>query len=140
MDESLTEKGPFLVVLLGIVYNPKIRQVLIGRREDDFLMPKLSWAFPGGRGGWVQELEDHLKDEIKAKTGLDVEVERQVFAKTYPENRQILSIYYVCKTNSTEATASGSFKEVKWIAPQDVEKYFTTSVHPKVLEILKELK
>lgn len=140
MDWEKFDRGVYLVNVLGIIYNPSTHQILIGRRENDPNIKELTWCFPGGRPAYDEDLEKYLKEEIKKKTDLDISDEDVVFAKTYPENRQFLSIYYICKTNATEAKAAESFKEVKWIAPQDVEKYFTTSIHPKILEILKELK
>jgi ADP-ribose pyrophosphatase YjhB (NUDIX family) len=51
------KKGVFIVNLLAIVYNPKTRKFLIGRREKDPYIEKLSWCFPGGRPGYKKDLE-----------------------------------------------------------------------------------
>lgn len=139
MDLIQFERGVFLVNVLGIVYDATTQKILIGRREGDSILKELSWCFPGGRPGFDEDLEFYLKEEIKKKTNLEVEIEKIIFAKTYPENRQLLSIYYLCKPMSLAATAGEKFVETKWISPHEVEKYFTTSIHPKVLEILKQL-
>lgn len=139
MDWTQFDRGVFLINVLGIVYNPKTRQILIGKREDDPYIKELSWCFPGGRPAYDNDLELHLKHEIKIKTGLDVDVENVVFAKTYPEKREFLSIYYYCESTGGEEKSSDKFVELKWVKPSDVQEYFTTSLHPKLLDYLKAL-
>ena len=140
MDWNQFEKGVFLVNLLGIIYDPESKKILIGRRENDPFLEELSWVFPGGRADYDQELEDKLALIIKDKAGLELTAEDIVFAKTYPEKREFLSIYYLCQAreNSGEV-AGGELKELKWVKPSEVVDYFTTSLHPKLLEYLKTL-
>jgi len=133
------DKGVFLVNCLGIIYNPKTKKVLIGRRENDPYIKELTWCFPGGRPGYKDDLEYYLKEEIKKKTNLDVKVKKIVFAKTYPEKREFLSIYYFCEFIKGKEEAKERFKEVKWVKPTEVNDYFTTSLHSQVLEFLKSL-
>ncbi len=139
MDWNKFDKGVFLVNCLGIVYNPETKKILIGRRENDPHIEKLTWCFPGGRPGYEEDIEYYLKTEIERKTGLRTGDGKIIFAKTYPEKREFLSIYYFVTSNSSEAEAKEKFVEVKWIKPSEVTKYFTTSLHPKVLEFLKDL-
>lgn len=139
MEWSQFDKGVFLVNVLGIIYNSKTKKILIGRRENDPYIKELSWCFPGGRPGYKEDLELYLKHEIKIKTGLDVSIKKIVFAKTYPEKREFLSIYYYCEVIGGKEKAGEDFKEIKWIKPTDVKKYFTTSLHPNLLDYLKTL-
>ena len=139
MEWKQFDRGVFLLNVLGIVYNPKTRKILIGRRESDPHIKELSWCFPGGRPAYEKDLEFYLKNEIKKKTGLEVDVKSVIFAKTYPENRKFLSIYYYCETVGGKEKAGEKFTEIKWIKPNEVQKYFTTSIHPKLLEYLKTL-
>jgi len=139
MDWAQFGKGVFLVNVLGIVSNPKTKKTLIGRREDDPYIKELSWCFPGGTPGYEEDLESYLKREIKIKTGLDVAVKNVVFAKTYPEKREFLSVYYRCDVVGGTEKAGDSFKEVKWVLPSDVKKYFTTSLHDTLFEYLKNM-
>jgi len=142
MDWTVFKKGVYLVNLLGIIYNPKTKMILIGKRINDPNLKELSWVFPGGRPDYKNDLSDNVQYEIKENTGLDVVVKEIVFAKTYPEKREFLSIYYYCEfdtANSVEK-ASGNLKELKWIKPTEVTKYFTTSIHPKILDYLNNLK
>jgi len=140
MNWDQFEKGIFLVNLLGIIYNPQTKRILIGKRENDLYLQNLSWVFPGGRANYKDELESSLDKEIIAKTGLNVDIKMAVFAKTYPEKREFLSIYYYCETTSIdEFKAGGSITELKWVKPSEVQNYFTTSLHPTLLKYLQTL-
>lgn len=140
MNWKQFNRGVFLVNVLGIVYNPKTKKILIGKREKDPYLKKLSWSFPGGRPAYKKDLECYLKLETKKKTSLNVKVEKIVFAKTYPEKREFLTIYYLCKFIGGKERAGEKFVDTKWIKPREVKKYFTTSLHPNLLNYLKKLK
>lgn len=140
MNFNEFDRGVFVVNVLGVIYNAKTKQILIGRRENDPYIKELSWCFPGGRPAYDQDLEEYLKIEIKKKTDLDVTVKEAIFAKTYPEDRRFLSIYYFCEADGTETIAGEKFVETKWIEPQNVEKYFTTSLHPTLQKYLQDIK
>lgn len=134
------DRGVFLVNVLGIVYNPETKKILIGRREKDPYIPKLTWSFPGGRPKYNEELEDALKREIKKKTGLNVESLGAVFVRTVEEKKEFLLIYYLCEVVGGKEKAGEEFKEIKWVKPEELEKYFTTSFHPKLKEYIMNLK
>ena len=104
-DWSQFNRGVFLVNILGIVYNPKTKKILIGRRENDPYVPELSWQFPGGRPAYDKSLEHYLKLEIKKKTNLSVNVKRIIRARTLLERKEFLLIYFYCETAETKAKA-----------------------------------
>ena len=134
------DKGVFLINVLGIVFNPKTKKILIGKREKDPYIPKLKWCFPGGRPKYGEELEESLKKEIKKKTNLDVENLGTIFAKTYPERKEFLTIYYLCEVVGGKEKAGEKFTEIKWVSPEEIEEHFTTSFHPKLKEYIMNLK
>ena len=139
MELNQFRKGIFLVNILGIIYNRKTKKILIGRRENDPYIKKLTWCFPGGRPAYKKDLEFYLKHEIKVKTGFNVDVKKIVFAKTYPEKREFLSIYYLCEVKGGKEKAGEDLVELKWVKPAEVRKYFTTSLHPNLFKYLKTL-
>lgn len=134
------EKGLFYPIVLGVIFDPKTRKILIGKRQNDPYIPKLTWCFPGGMLKQGDELEKVLKKEIKKKTNLEVESLGAIFSKTYPEKREFLAIYYLCEVIGGELKAGEDFSEVKWVSPEDVEKHFTTSFHPHLKEYILNLK
>lgn len=133
------DRGLYLVNVLGIVFDPKTRKILIGKRENDPYIKELSWSFPGGRPEYDEELEDGLKREIKKKTGLNVESLGAVFARAVPEKKEFLIIYYLCEVIDGEEKAGEKFVELKWVEPEEVEKYFTTSFHSELKEYIMNI-
>src|SRR3989344_1309691 len=109
MEWEKLDRGVFLVNLVGVIFNPKTKKILIGKRENDPYLKKLTWCFPGGRPNYDEELEGVLKKEIKIKTGLKVESLGTIFAKTYPEKREFLTIYYLCEVLSGKEKAGEKF-------------------------------
>lgn len=130
------DKGVFLVNVLGVIFDSEKRIILIGKRENDPYIKKLTWSFPGGRPNYGEELEDALKREIINKTGLNVKILDIIFAKIYPEKKEFLSIYYKCKVTGGKEKPGDGFVEIKWVKPEEIERYFTTSFHPKLKEYI----
>lgn len=130
----------FSVVILGIVFDPKNKKILIGRREKDPYIPKLTWSFPGGRATPGQDIDKTLKKVMKEKTGLIIKNLGAIFSKTYPEKKDLLSVYFLCESFEGKLKNKGKdFKEFKWVSPKELSKYFTTSFHPKLKQFLTEL-
>jgi len=135
------ESDNFKVILLGIIFDPKTKKILIGRRENDPYIPKLSWVFPGGKATQDEELEKTLKRKIKEKTGLEIENLGSVFTTRIPsEKKDLLLIYYLCEVITGEEKSSEDLKELKWVNPEELEEHFTTSFHETLKEYIMNLK
>ncbi len=134
------ELDDFKVILLGVIFDPKTKKILIGKRENDPYVPELSWVFPGGRATQNEELEKTLKRKIKEKTGLEIENLGTIFTKIYPEKKEFLAIYYLCEVIGGEENPSEDIKELKWVNPEELEEHFTTSFHETLKEYIMNLK
>ncbi len=132
-------KNNFKVIILGIIFDPKERKILIGRRENDPHLPQLTWSFPGGDLTSDGEINKTLKDKITTQTGLIVKNLGAVFAKTYEEKRDVMAVYFLCEALSGKIKKGGKLKELKWVKPSEVEKHFKTSFHPRLKEYLVHL-
>lgn len=132
-------RGVFVVVCLAIIIDKKTKKILIGRRENDKYIKQLTWCFPGGRPRYSHELEFYLASEVKKKTNLKIKIKDVIFAKTYPENRQFLSIYCLVEKQSGQEKAGESFVELKWVKPNELKKHFTTSLHPELYRKIVKL-
>lgn len=131
------DRGIFILNTLAVIL--KDGKVLIGRRENDPYIRELSWCFPGGRPGYEEDLEYYLQIEVEKKTGLKIKPEKVFFAKTYPENRKFTSIYYLCRVIGGVEKPGEKFKEIKWVKPEELKDYFTTSLHPMLYQIILDL-
>lgn len=136
-----TEKNSkFIVIVLGIIFDPSKRKILIGKRIEDPDVKELTWAFPGGRPEYFEDLEEAVKREVREETNLDVESLGSVFAKVYPEKKDLLAIYFMCESKGGIEKAGDDFTELKWVSPEELEKYFSTSFHPRLKEYIINLK
>lgn len=139
IDLSQFDRGVYLVNVLGIVYNPKTKKILIGRRENDPHVKELEWSFPGGRLHQDKTVEETLRHEVKVKTEVNVRVKNILLARIPEENKQFLLLYYYCETTNGKAQAGEKFMEVNWINPNEYKRYFKTSVHPEIRRFLEKL-
>jgi len=134
------EENKFNVLLLGVIFDPKTKKILIGKRENDPYIPKLTWCFPGCRLKPKEDIEESLKNKLKEKTGYKIKNLGSIFSKIYPEKEDQVGIYFFCEVISGKAKTGKDFKELKWVAPEDLQKHFTTSFHPHLKEYILNLK
>lgn len=130
----------FKVVLLGVIFDPKTKRILIGKRKKDPYIKELTWVFPGGRLNHNEDVEQALKKRINEKTGLKVENLGSIFSKIYPERKNFISVYFLCEVVGGREKAGGVFTELKWVKPEELEDHFTTSFHPHLKEYILNLK
>ena len=135
------KNSSFMVVLLGIVFDPKKRQILIIKRKKDETIKKLAWSFPGGRAVYGEVLEETLKKEIREKTGYDTESLGSVFSRiAIPEKEDLLLIYYLCEVAGGKGKPGKNILDMKWVSPDNLRKNFTTSFDPALEEYIMNLK
>jgi len=136
---TMEEFDKFNVIILGIIFDPKEKKILIGRRENDPHIQELTWCFPGGRAVQGEDVDKTLKRNIKAKTGYDIKNLGTFFSKTYPEKDDLIAIYFLTQIFEGEAQPGDDIVELKWVHPKELENYFTTSYHKKLKEFLLNL-
>ncbi len=134
------KKGVFLCVTVGIIFDTKKRMILIGRRMNDPYNKELSWTFPGGIPNYNVDLEKNVEQIIYKKTGVKVKNLGCVFSRIFAENRKILLMYYLCESIDGEEQPSDDIVELKWVKPEELENYFTTSFDPRLKEYIMNLK
>lgn len=134
------DKGVFATILLGVVFDPKTKKILISKRKKDKYVPELTWGFIGGRPEYKKELDEELKKKIKEKSGFNVESLGTIFAKVYPEKEELLAIYYLCEVVGGKEKLGEDIEELKWVSPEELESYFTTSFHPHLKEYILNLR
>ena len=130
----------FNVILLGIIYNPGTKKILIGRREKDPYVSGLAWTPPGGRIIPGKDLENSLKIKIKEQTGFDIENLGNIFAMIPEEKKNFILLIYLCEVVGGEEKVGGNLKEIKWVKPEELDNYFTIAYHPHLREYILNLK
>jgi len=133
-------KGVFLVNTLGIIYDPSKKRILIAKRIDDSYIKNLTWCFPGAIPSYRKDLEKSLEKNIKNKTGLRVKNLGCVFSRIFKENKQFLLMYYLCEVVGGKENPSKDLTELKWVKPEEIQDYFTTSFDKRLREYIMNLK
>ena len=136
----MKEMNDFKVIVLGIIYNPRTKKILIGRREKDPYVSKLNWTPPGGRVNHGEDIEKALKVKIKIQTGLEVENLGHIFSMIPKEKKDFILIIHLCEVVGGKEKVGGNLKAIKWVDPEDLDNHFTVAYHPHLREYILNLK
>lgn len=130
----------FKVILIGVIFDPKNRKILLGKREKDPNITNLEWCFPGGKLLPGQDLDKTFKEKIKLKTGYEIKNLGTIFSKVYPEKENFLAIYFLAEVFKGDEKAGDDLVKLKWISPEKVEEHFNTQLHSRLKEYILNLK
>lgn len=137
--KTLKEEDKLHVIVLGIIFDPIKKKILIGKRQNDPHIKELTWCFPGGILKPKNEVDKALKKHIKEKTGLGIHNLGAIFSKIYSEKEDLLAVYFLTQAFEGKEKAGDDIKELKWVSPKELERYFTTSFNPKLKQYLLDL-
>lgn len=110
------------VIVKGIIiYKNKV--LLLKRCEKDEINPG-KWEFVGGRVEFGEDLEEALKREVMEETGINVNIDKILYATTYrrKENRQAFINVYKCFAKDGKVLLSEEHKEYKWVSKEEFRK------------------
>ena len=139
---ELKAQTSFKIITIGlaIVVN-KEGKVLIGaRKAKDKWVENLTWVFPGGNLETLDFAQD-VANEVKQECGIDVKINSLVASRIHPDsgfkNLQISALYFYCSPiGDKKLKPGGDLKELRWVKPTEVFKYFTTSTCDDVTKFL----
>lgn len=94
-----------------------------------------TWEFPGGKLEFGEKLENCLHREVREETGLEVEVERLLYANTFLTHpwRQVVVVTYLCRMEEGDVRLSEEHTEYLWATGQELRE----RIPQKVLEELE---
>ena len=130
----MEQSNKFEVIILGIIFNPATRQVLIGKAKGD-----KNWSFLEGDLKHNEELDVGIKKVAKEKTGYDVKNLGAIFAKNCLEDKDELELYFLCEIASGEEKKGENVEELKWIKPNQVEEYLNQTLPTRLKEYITNL-
>jgi ADP-ribose pyrophosphatase YjhB (NUDIX family) len=125
----MTDK--FRVKIMGIVFEPKSRKILIGKRFND-----KAYSFLEGELNYKEELDKCLKKVAKEKTGYIVHNLGAVYVKNKLKKRDELEIYFLCEATEGKEKPGKNIAELKWVKPKEVEKKLKTKLPARLKEYL----
>jgi len=119
----------FKVKIIGILFNPKARKILIGKNKGDKTL-----SFLEGDLKYNEELDVGLKRTAKEKTGYSIHNLGAVYAENKLKEKDKLQIYFLCEATEGKEKLGKEVAELKWINPKEIE----TQLHKKLPTRLKE--
>ncbi|MDF2484745.1 MAG: mismatch repair protein MutT [Herbinix sp.] len=110
-----------------IIYN---RKALIIQRSYGDVSGSGSWEFAGGKLEFGEDLESGLKREIMEEVGLEVMIERLLYASTFQskEKRQTVILNYLCHSNGDHVTLSEEHERFQWADKKTMKKFLTKGI------------
>lgn len=113
----------FQVYSAAVIFNEK-KQILLVKLTYQRFHP---WGIPGGGIDYGEQPDEAVVRELLEETGLRIEVEKLLFAKTWSPAR--VGMYYLCRITEGEFQPSDEVAEIGYftrddlpdVRPQDVK-------------------
>jgi ADP-ribose pyrophosphatase YjhB (NUDIX family) len=112
----MTDK--FIVKIIGILFNPSARKILIGKNNGE-----KDLSFLEGDLKYEEELDVGLKRVAKEKTGYIIHNLGAVYAENRLKDKQALRIYFLCEATEGKEMPGKNVSELKWVNPKEIEKH-----------------
>ncbi len=124
--------GKFYVRIIGIVFDPDQRKVLIGKNKGD-----KHYSFIDGELSYDKELNESLKKIIKEKTGYYISNLGSIFAGI--KKKEELSIYFLCEIKDGKEDLGKGVKEIKWVKANEIENLINEKLPGKLMEYINSI-
>lgn len=121
-------ENKIVVALKAVIVNQG--KILILRRSGTDEVGPGEWETVGGKVEFGEDLETALVREIQEEAGIEVSVEKLIYAVTFltDPNRQIVLLSYLCRTNQSAVTLSTEHSEYMWATKSEVTQYLPKAI------------
>jgi ADP-ribose pyrophosphatase YjhB (NUDIX family) len=124
----------FKVKIIGILFNPTTRKILVGKNKGDSEL-----SFLEGDLRYNEELDIGLKRVTKEKTGYKVHNLGAIYAENMLKEKDKLRVYFLCEATEGKEAPGPNVTELKWISPKDVEKFIKEKIPTRLKEYILNL-
>jgi len=128
----------FKVVLVGMIYNPSDRKILIGKGNLDPSSPT-GWCFPGAKLKKEKDIDKRLKVKIFEQTGYKVKNLGSIFVRVPKKEPDTVIVYFLCEVFSGKEKPGMGLTELKWINPSEAKNYFAKNMNSRLEEYFMSL-
>jgi ADP-ribose pyrophosphatase YjhB (NUDIX family) len=141
LDDPDAPKANSLVPSVNVGVLNERGEVLLIRRTDNE-----NWAMPGGAMDIGETIAEAGVRETREETGIECEIVGLVGVYTNPrhvmhytsndEVRQECSLVFAARPVGGELRTSSESREVRWVAPEDIDRY---GMHPSMRQRVRHL-
>ena len=124
----------FKVKIIGILFNPSTRRILVGKNKGD-----KNLSFLEGDLKYDEELDVGLKRVAREKTGYLVHNLGAIYAKNKLKEKDALQIYFLCEATEGREKSGKRVAELRWVKPSEVEKLINEKLPTRLKEYLLNL-
>lgn len=118
--------------------------LLVKKSADDPSHPN-EWEIPGGRIEFGENLEDHIKREVKEEVGLDIEPLNPIAMWTWIMHRgdddiQVVAVGRLCRAISCNTSVENRVEDdyladIEWV---DISKVLNYNLIPDIIPAMTE--
>ena len=131
---EIKTKDSFRIKIIGIIFNPEKREIMIGKKCDEKF-----WNFLETELTYKDNMDKKLKEAIKEKTGYNVKNLGAVFSKKDSEQEDLIEIYFLCEIFEGKEKKGPGIEEIKWIKPAHTERYLNEKLPTRLKGYLSNL-
>lgn len=128
------EKHKFRIRVVGIIFNPKTREILIEKDKGE-----IKYSFLEGDLTYEEEIDKCLKRMIKEKTGYIVHNLGAVYAENKLREEDKVKIHFLCEATEGELNKGEEVESLIWIKPSEVEKKLEVQLPTRLREYIMNL-
>jgi ADP-ribose pyrophosphatase YjhB (NUDIX family) len=121
----------FRVKIIGILFNPGTRRILIGKNKGD-----KNLSFLEGDLKYNEELDVGLKRITTEKTGYIIHNLGAVYARNKLTEKDQLQIFFLCEATEGSQKPGKNVAELRWVKPNEVEKMINKKLPPRLKEYI----
>ena len=125
-------KDKFKAILVGVVFDPKTRKILIGKKKGDE-----SYSFVRGNLTNDEELDITLKKITTEKTGYIVHNLGTIYARNkIKDDEERLELYFLCEATEGSEKPGENIQELKWIKPSEIGEHINGELPSRLKEYI----
>jgi ADP-ribose pyrophosphatase YjhB (NUDIX family) len=121
----------FRVKIIGILFNPNTRRILIGKNKGD-----KNLSFLEGDLRYDEELDVGLKRITDEKTGYIIHNLGAVYARNKLNEKDQLQIFFLCEATEGTQKPGKKVAELRWVKPNEIEKMIKKKLPTRLKEYI----
>lgn len=124
----------FKVKIVGILFSPKARKILIGKNKGE-----KNLSFLEGELKYNEELDVSLKRVITEKTGFIAHNLGAVYARNKLDKKDELQIFFLCEVTEGTEKPGVNVAQLSWVKPKEIERKLGKRLPTRLKEYILNL-